>query len=311
MSAIDLKDVDTISTDAAREVSDNFYYESGTFVFDDSETSSYFDENIGFNKVSNFTMPDLLELKNKALTSEKVAERRDERIERGLRAGLVFNEGVRYGAQYGYAHTLNRFKNFTQRADAELRSIYNFNALMLADGKVLPPVISMTEDYVKVTDDTYEHIDERYVPYAQAKFIRRAPIYLDYLSLPEAKVDQPNIYMIPLTPNELTHWKNGVYQGWIRGRKMADQEVSSKVNQLHRDFFGMVRFHIMLKYGAAFNPVTTTISEGVTADEKGMDVGVTKIQLKKLSTFNPQSKLWKALPKIDKLETKHLVDGLQ
>ena len=66
----------------------------------------------------------------------------------------------------------------------------------------------------------------------------------------------------------------------------------------------------MLKYGAANNPIRTTVSEGVKADDQGMDVGVTKIHLNKLSTFNPQSQLWLALPKIDKLERKHLVDGI-
>lgn len=310
MSSLDLNGLDAISNETARQMGDSFYYEGGSFVFDDSESSSYFDESVGFNKVINFTMPELLALKTKALESSKVAERRDERIKKGVRSSLIFNEGVRYGAQYGYAHTLTRFKSFIGQSDSELRNIYNFGALMIADGMVVPPVISMTKDYVSVTDTVYEHIDERYQTISQAKFARRAPTYHEYLTLPEAKVDPPSIYMIPLTPNELTYWANGVYQGWVRGRKMADHELSSKVRALHRDFFGMVRFHILHQYGAANNPVTTTVSEGVKSGSGGMDVGVTKIHLNKLSTFNPQSQLWKALPKIDKLERKHLIDGM-
>ncbi|CAH7378001.1 conserved hypothetical protein [Vibrio chagasii] len=305
---MDIEGIDEIGLTVARESNDAFIFERGVFVFDDREDDKFFSESLGFEHIAAFSTPQLALLRYEAREDLKVVERREIAIEKGVRGTSIYNEGVRYGAQYGYSHTISQFNSLVSQSESELFRVYDFSSLMIGGGVVVPPVIVLSKDTVLVTENTYTHKAESYDVHEDAYFSRTAPTFYDYLNLPPSDVREPSKYSIPLTDNELTHWANGVYEGWIRGRRMAHNEITSNINSLTRDFFGMVRYHVLLKYGIVDAPVVSRDEQAVISDGTGMDVGVTTLHLRKLQTFNPQSHLWKALPKIDKLEQKYLKD---
>ncbi|WP_210498573.1 type IV secretory system conjugative DNA transfer family protein [Vibrio crassostreae] len=273
-------------------------------VFDDKVEESA--KAIKLGEILKFESKELKGLKKEALNDELVDERRTIDLEKGMRGEKIYNEGVRYGAQAGLKSTLETFKMALKKMDMELRTIYNFESLMIGEGKVVPPVISMAKGLTSVNDDRREfsYVDTRYTINSQARFTNQPLTVYSYINLPEQKVKDPSTFNIPLDQIELTYWANGVYAGWVRGQRMAKNEISNNINKLNLDYLGMKRYEALEKQGIIRSPIVNKYEDTVTGESGSMDIGQTKLKLTKLPAFELNPDNWSIVPMLDKLELK-------
>ncbi|UKA04698.1 type IV secretory system conjugative DNA transfer family protein [Photobacterium damselae] len=263
------------------------------------------------NKILNFNTPELLNIRSLAEKNEAVDQRREVEIKKGFRGTQIYNEALRYGAQIALSSTINDFVKGIQKRQGELRNIYNFGALMLYRGTVVPPVVSVSRDVVNTDGNTYQRIAAHYKIVSQAKFVSSPLTFLDYFNFQNYDVDSPSQYDVPMTQNEMNYWRNGVYDGWLAGSSQASMEIESAINRLNRDYIGMVRYKIMLLSNMVSEPVVSENNRGTDTSKTSMDVGKVSLNLSNDMRFNANDELWEVLPMLDKLELTNLVSPEQ
>lgn len=301
----------TITRDQVRYKNNNFVdVTDGTsfVVFDDERTK--LNENFRFRDLLHFNSSSLEKLKSKALTDEKVLERQEKDVENSNRGTKIYNQAVKFGAQSGMKSGFDNFNNALKKMETHLKTVYNFDAMLIGEGKILPPIISLSNNLLSVDSENSElsFIHTRYVISQQAKFISNPISFYTYINLPFQDVDEPSIYSIPLNEIELTYWMNGFYEGWVRGQNMAQQLVDQKIFELNRDYIGMKRYHALRKQNLISSPIVDRFENDVYSESGVMDVGQIKLKLTKLPNFQIDTSRWKAIPMLDKLETKIILE---
>lgn len=298
------EEVKSLSVDSLRENSGVISKEDNTrrFIFESNRKDFFNNNDTDVQAVINFKSESLKALLKSAKDDDKVIERRKIQLKKGSRENVVFNEAVRYGAQAALRSSIESFTDIVSKRKTELNAIYNFNNLMLYEGKVIPPVISLSENYYELSDREMRRVSTRYIIRKQAEFARRAPHAISYFSFSDYPIKAPSKFSIPLTENEKTHWSSGAYQGWLAGLDQAKRVIDESISELNRDYLGMVRFHAMLKYNMINLPELERKDIDFSSDGSVADVGEVVFRIRNLPDFNSDISNWRAIPKIDKLE---------
>lgn len=303
-------EIPSVSRDDHRRQLKSFHADENIrkyILADEVGVSSYSDEDISLKGVLLFSTPSLENIRLKASGSEDVAERRKIQLEKETRANLIYNEAVRYGAQVALRNTLLVVQNHMEREASSLEANYNFSNYMLHKNTIVPPIINLSTDGISVSDNKFSKFDYKYTIKQQARFSKRVPHYRDYLTFQKYSVRDPSIYNVPLTPNELTHWMNGIYDGWKRGEMQAKIEIDNAIAKLKLDFIGMVRYHMLLKKNMVSEPVVSKSTLGLSGDKNDIEVGVVNFVMDGSPVFELDMKNWTPLPMIDELELKEFI----
>ena len=263
------------------------------------------------NSILNFSTPELLKIRSEAKSNEAVSKRRVIEIKKGVRGTEIYNEAVRYGAQVALASTINDFVLGINKRQSELRNIYDFQSLMLNNGTIAPPVVSISKGVVNVTGDVYQRIATSYRVSAQAKFVGTPITFFDYFNFQDYEIVDPSKFDVPLTENEMNYWRNGVYDGWIAGTSQASMEIASSENRLNRDYLGMIRYRVMLLGNMIDKPHVSKNSRSTDVSPDAMDIGKVTLSMSDKIKFNPDDSVWVVLPRLDKLEESSLVSPNQ
>lgn len=277
-------------------------------VFDDAK--KLVDNEIRLTYILNFSAPHLGKLKTKAEKDSLVLDRQEVDLDKKQRGEKIFNEGVRYGAQAGLKSTIDTFQSAIGQMDHALATVYDFNTVLIGEGKVVPPIISMAKHvtHVNETADEFSYVNTRYRIRSQAKF-RHTPLsFHQYMLMPSQDVKPPSIYSIPLNEVELTYWANGVYAGWSRGKRLAEQEIDNAILKLKLDWIGMKRYEVLVKQNIIKAPLIRALDNDIEGGRESMDIGLRLLKITKLPEFELNSDLWDILPMLDKLELK-LIEG--
>ena len=260
------------------------------------------------NNILNFNTKDLLTIRELALGDKTVEHRRKTGVKKGFRGTEIYNEAVRYGAQSALSSTINDFVLGIRDRQTELRSIYDFQSLMLNNGTVAPPVVSMSKGVVNVSGDMYQRIATKYKISEQARFVETPITFFSYFNFQDYEVAMPSKFDVPLTNNEMNYWRNGIYDGWVAGASQAALEIASSENRLNRDYLGMIRYRIMLLGNMVDKPSVSKNTRSTDVTTSTMDIGKVTLSMSDKIRFNPNDSLWQVLPMLDKLEESSLVD---
>ncbi len=273
-------------------------------VFDDDEKA--IDNEIRLTYILNFSAEHLAKLQEKAKRDPMVITRQENDLENNQRGEKIYNEGVRYGAQAGLKSTLDTFRSATSQMEHALSTVYDFNTVLLGEGQIVPPIIGMSKNVTEVNADAtrLSNINTRYTIRSQAK-IRTSPLtFHEYMQMPEQEVMPPSIFSIPLNDVELTYWAAGVYAGWARGKRLAEQEISNAILKLKLDWIGMKRYEVLVKQNIIRAPIIKSAENHLEGDSKSLNVGLRALEMTKLPEWEFNSDLWEVLPMLDQLEIK-------
>ncbi len=273
-------------------------------VFDDERPDEQTE--IRLTHILGFKAPHLITLQQDAKDNELVRERQQIDINNDRRGQKIFNEGVKYGAQAGLKSTIETFESAVEEMKFSLGEVWNFESVMIGEGKVHPPVISMSQNITSVNDerDEFSHISTRYETKKQARFEENPVSFLSYLTLSRQEIALPSIYSIPLDEVELTYWASGVYEGWKRGQKLAGRELDNAILKLRRDWLGIKRYEVLVKQNMISEPIVRRTGNEVEGYSDGMDLGIRILKIRSLPQFEKNTGKWNVLPMIDDLERK-------
>lgn len=254
-------------------------------------------------EIRDLKVPEIKKVLRRATTEEEIKEvvkeisKQDEKTSRD---DAVFTEALRYGAQSAlYARTYN-LNRIMKANELELSRIYNFGPLLLANGRVVPPIISET-DKQAMTENRYtlRTVDKSYKIIEQARVLNQALNWRTYLIVDVGKPIQPDPILLPLNKKEDAAWRRGIMIGWQNGLIQANEIFLDKIRTLTRDYIGMVRFHLMLDKNIIKNPITIKTPLGVTGNEEDLNINEVIFEIAEIPKFNKDAESWNALPDID------------
>lgn len=254
-----------------------------------------------FEEIRDFKIPELQE-KRARISEEDVAEYLKEKSKDNtdnIRYDSIYMEALKYGAQSGLYYRAGELNKFIENYQAEFSKIFNFTPLLLANGKVVPPVIVESKNNVQNQSSyTLRMTDRSYKIDQQVRVVSNPLTWREYLRLEGTTPVLPDDMLLPLNPKEDHFWKMGVAKGWETGVSQANSIYLENVRKLERDYIGMIRYHLMYKRGLVNSPVTSTVKLGVTGTEEDMNVNEVIFNIDKAASFNKNSETWRALPEL-------------
>jgi len=281
----------------------NLYQENGSFGYDSFDYDYLLDEPINIEQVKDFTHP-FLQKRMSELTPEdkkRIIKSIADENSRQLRLNSILNVAMQYGVESALYYRGKEFQRFLDENQASLMQSFNYEMLMLGNGKIKPAVIDKV-DYSLATEDkrTQRKIKTQYKLVEQSELVQDAPSYVDFfVNLNFKKPKTPNKYLIPVENDEKRAWRRGVELGWVEGVQQADQIIQHDTRSLLRNYLGSIRFHILLKMNVVTEPTAIETTIGTTASGNVLNVGESVYELVNLPNFNDKELEWNALPLID------------
>jgi defect-in-organelle-trafficking protein DotC len=215
------------------------------------------------------------------------------------RTDQVYLAALAYSTQSALYSRKTEINKFIKENEGHFSTSFNFQPLMLAGGRVSPPVILEAKDLFLLEDSlSSREVKKSYEIIQQAAVISLPITWRTYLNFDAAKPILPSKLLIPATEAELWAWKRGVTKGWETGLKQANYIYLENINKLQSDYIGMVRFHLMLEQKLVSNPVTNKLALGVTGNDELLNIGETIFEIAKLPKFNKKAETWRALPRM-------------
>lgn len=195
-----------------------------------------------------------------------------------LKLPAIRDAALSYGVAGGAAWS-TKVINEVLRVDAPaLSKVYNFNRLVTTGpngSKILPPVISESRNLYQSSDfgRTIRVANRYYKIIHQAQFVPNAPLWYSYLYRPWHAPNQPFEGLLPKNSAERAVWREYVKKGWKIGIKEGETIFRLDVDQLNRDFTGMIRYRALYEAGKVSAPVVKGKYLGTTGTGQNMREG--------------------------------------
>ena len=290
-----------------KSIDDNYlnelYRENGEFGHSTFDYDYLLDEPINIDEVKDFSHPFLkkriseLTPDDKARIIKSIADENSKQ----LRLNSILNVAMQYSVESALYFRGKEFQKKLTQNEAQLMQAFNYEMLMLGNGKIKPAVIDKV-DYSIQTEDkrTQRKIKTQYKLVEQSELVLDAPSHVDFfVNLNFRKPKSPNKYLIPVQDDEKEAWRRGVELGWSEGIQQADQIIQHDTRSLLKHYLGSIRFHILLKMNVVTEPTAVETTIGTTASGNVLNVGESVYELVNLPNFNDREMEWSALPLID------------
>lgn len=218
--------------------------------------------------------PTLTELMNVQVS--KTGRPEDENPE--LRMEGLKEAALSFGARAGLAARTYEIRQTLLQKEVYLDRIYDFKRLLIPAQSGLmiePPIISESLDAMLIENQgqTAAVADRIYNINANAQIVAAPRNWRNYLERDWGDIDPPPSILYPTSEEEKAFWLNALQQGWKEGYEQADDIFQADLDQLNRDFQGMIRYRMLLAQGIVSPPYTLQVDRGVTGGGDEMRVG--------------------------------------
>lgn len=269
-----------------------------------SNTTSKQEQPYTFEEVRDLSAPALSSLlftNEKGLTAEELIQEEYKKNSNDGREQAILLEAMKFGSQSALYERSTKYQDLLEQNKHELSRIFNFSPLLLMGGRVVPPVISES-DNLRMVEDRYTRrsVKKSYKIVEQARVVNTPLDWRTYLLFDVPKPIVPSRYALPIKGNtrEEQIWSNGVAQGWEAGLKQANDIMLQSIRTIERDYVGMIRFKLMLAKGMVTSPIPANTKLGVTGDIDTLNIGESVFEIIEAPKFNKNSESWTALPQI-------------
>jgi len=233
------------------------------------------------------------ELINRATLTAKAKDAAD----KSMKFEMIKQSGFSYGTQGGFYARTSEIKKMLKSYEDYLDKAFDFSALMLNTGKVVPPVISESTSSIAMTDSRSLRVtDVTYVIDKPARFSAVPPNWRNYLFImTPKKPDVPDKTLLPVSDAEQKAWEKAVKLGWAAGYCQADKAYASALADLRHDFIGMVRYHILLRKNIVSIPFVTATDEKITREDNKLVIGDQILRITAMPGFKIDNSQWDGL----------------
>lgn len=259
-------------------------------------------EPISMYDLSNLNHPyfkeNIVKLKENGI--EEFAKEMNKGNKQKFRNDSVYNEAVRVGIQSALYKTIYEYNITLNEVKEDLNHIFNFNELLLENGKVIPPVITETGASVQKEDKyTLRTSHGAFFIYKQAEVTIHGLSYLHYVIFDPIKPKTPSPLMLPINDEEKNLWEKGIREGWVLGLRQGSEIIKEGFSTMLRDYVGMQNFHILYKSGIVSYPAIQRLDIGTNFNNETLKIGESTFKIAALPAFNNDVQKWKPLIKID------------
>lgn len=210
-----------------------------------------------------------------------------------IRQQALQETAMSIGAQSALAWRSKQINVVVEKQDANLRRIFNFNALLLRDN-VLPPVLVEGRDTLKIDDThTIRLADRTYKILSQARFVTSPPTWRDYLNLNYQQPPRPDNTLLPRNAAEHAIWNKYVEIGWHEGIRQANTIFDESLSRLKRDYKGMALYRALLAQNMVSMPFVAKAQLGVTGGGENLRINDQVLRITALPALQANSKAWK------------------
>lgn len=322
-----LLNIGVFNTNAAEEPDVNKKTIAETQVQDINNTldseylTQYYKESSGGSRVNidyqylinkPMTMDEIIDLKHpyfdKTLSNlsdddiDKIINNKMQNKFKGLRNNAIYDEAVKYGIQSSMYKILTDFNIKLEKIAPYYAKSFNFNTLMLYNGRVKPPVVIESNNSLEKENKVLlRTIKKSFTFDSQAEVVINTPSFRDYLTHEPIPPEQPNILLLPLPnkPEEMSIWKKGAAAGWMQGVRQSYIVINEGLISLVRDYNGMIRYTIMLDEGLVSLPIITKSDLSTKSNGNTMNIGESTFAISVLPEFETNSQKWLALPRVE------------
>lgn len=209
-----------------------------------------------------------------------------------LRLKAVGQAALALGAQGGLAYESNKINDNLLKQAEHLRTIFNFDALIL-NHNILPPVLVESTDTLNLSDpDTIRTASRSFKIEQDARFVTAPPTWRDYLLMAFNKPALPDQTLLPRNATEQAIWRDQLQVGWISGLQQADQIFSENLGRLKQDYEGMVLYRQLLTEHMVTPPYVAATDLGVTGDSQHLNIGDKILRISALPGLQTNIQQW-------------------
>jgi len=242
----------------------------------------------------------LTELLNTTAPSKDQVKEQLKKMTQSVRLNAVLDQAYMLGSQAGLYWRGTALQDTVSKQARTLDIIWNFQQLMLENGRILPPIIGDLRESQEIKASTRVYIGRDLVIIRDARFVQHAPNWRIYLmasqfTKPDSKSFNPILYP---TDSEKQAWNDKILVGWDAGVHQADMIMMDNIHRLSRDYVGMIRYHVLLKMGMVTPPFVTEKRDNVVGDGKHMSIDRRTQHISVVPKLNINNKRWVAVPAI-------------
>ncbi len=153
-----------------------------------------------------------------------------------LRPKAIEETAYALGVQHGVKWRYDRINSLLEECAGRIDKIYNFNAHLLYNGTLMPPIVVEAGPGQRLENDKLSvYTDATYKIIADARLLTTVPEWRGYLMQHyDAVIDvHPSLY--PKAPAERKIWQSAIEKGWNVGVDQADYIFEQSLNRLNRD----------------------------------------------------------------------------
>lgn len=179
-------------------------------------------------------------------------------------------------------------KKFLEKQSSKLDQTFDFRAVMMKGGKVVPPVITEagpgyrveSEDQASSTDTVYEIVKE-------ARMVSTPPSWRDYLlrDYPSFKRRDVQAGVLPENNEEREKWEKAALEGWKTGIRQAERLYEINLAELSRDFRGALKFKTLAEQNIVSIPRVSEGEMGIQVEGKKLNVNRQVFRITEQSKF--------------------------
>lgn len=287
----------------ANELKD-LYEQTSTFNNVNFDKRYLLNEPLSLKEVLDFNHPFLNTLlsdltegdRDAILEATRLKAAKDQRNKSILLTAMKFSTDSAFYLKTRTFHSKLRNKYYHKMTE-----IFPFSMLTLEGGNIRPPLIEEIGYDERIEDmRTKRRINKRYRIDQQARVINAPQTFMDfYMNLVTTKPKTPNVYMLPITNEELEFWRKGVLNGWDEGNRLANELIRANTRELVRNFNGQLRFHYLAKANIISMPTSEDINVGTNSNGFAVNIGESIFEITDLPRFNDEEMTWIALPQVD------------
>lgn len=248
-----------------------------------------------FSSAASDSEPKLLNLETLQGFTSSGASSSPKDVASNIRYGAMKDAAFSIGARGGLAWRTEQINEKLKSLQDSLDTVFDFNRMLFRKNVLYPVLVRAQNTYRRDSDDLIRVSDHIYKIESQAKFVSRPPIWQDYLITHYSSPDQPHSALLPKSGDEIAVWKAQVAEGWEDGIKQADTIFEEHLNQLVRDYDGMILYRVLLSYKMVSEPFIAESRLGVTGDGASMNVNDTVYKITVKPTLDTNSAHWKSI----------------
>jgi defect-in-organelle-trafficking protein DotC len=201
-----------------------------------------------------------------------------------IRQDAVREAALSYGIRGGLTWRTYHIRKELETRASYLDKVFDFRNLLIPGPSGLliePPVVSESVNslLINFTGQEAAVADRIYNINKNARIVSTARSWRNYLERDWGELSPPPDILRPQDEEERRKWIEWIREGWEEGLSQADEMFQDDLQELTRDYQGMVRYRVLLTQGMISPPYALQVDRGITGGGNKMRVGDRAVQI--------------------------------